>query len=65
MIQQVKVLKDWGTYKKGDIIKMHASTAKGCAANGAVELIGNPQEEVQEQPKEEVQEQTNNKKAGK
>ena len=34
------IVKKFGTYKEGDEIEMHESTAKAVAKNGHVELIG-------------------------
>ena len=35
-VEVVVILKTFGTYKKGDVIVMHETTAKGCVGSGAV-----------------------------
>jgi hypothetical protein len=38
IVEVVVTADKFGTYKKGDTIKMHVSTAKGCIASKVVEM---------------------------
>lgn len=37
MVEVVVIIAKFGTHKKGHVMKMYGSTARGCVASGAVE----------------------------
>ena len=51
---KVQVTKKWGTYKNGDELEMHPSTAKAIAEKGFVKILPG-QEVTQKEVQEEVQ----------
>jgi len=49
---KVKVIADkFGTYKVGDEIEMHESTAKAVAKTGKVEIIGEAETDIKKKKK--------------
>lgn len=38
VVEVVVTAEKFGTYKKGDVLKMHVTTAKGCIASKVVEM---------------------------